>query len=461
VKYLLLAYTHRKDWDEAVAAYGPALPLPEAVQRGCDVYEQLERDLAGSGEFLGSLGLDHPSHSRVVSARGVQPLVLDGPFAEAKEVLVSVTLVEVPDVDRAVEIAARIAAGTGTPSRFGRRRDGSRAGGDRRPAWGRRPASEIVGPPRAGRHCPAVRAVRPCRGRGAGGPDGGRCGPGAPATCPDEPLAWLCRVAQRRLTDMLRSEQARQRREERDARLVAAAGPRWDARAEVTDDSLVLLLMCCHPVLAQEGQVALTLRALGGLTTEEIARAFHVPLPTMGQRISRAKQQIKRSGVPFRLPPPAELGGRLTTVQQVLYLIFNEGYAATSGEALQRLDLSDEAIRLARMVLAAVPDDGEAAGLLALMLLAHARRHARTGPDGDAVPLLEQDRSRWDRALIDEGVALLTGAMTRGAPGPYQLQAAIAAVHDEAASAADTDWPQICALYALLDSRKRQRRRAP
>jgi RNA polymerase sigma factor (sigma-70 family) len=273
-----------------------------------------------------------------------------------------------------------------------------------------------------------------------------------PSDLPDEPLAWLCRVAHRRLTDMLRSEQARQLREERHAMLVAAAGPVPAESGRDTDDSLVLLLMCCHPTLPREGQVALTLRAVGGLTTEEIARAFHVPTPTMGQRISRAKQQIKRSGVPFHLPPPAELGDRLAAVQQVLYLIFNEGYTATTGEALQRLDLSSEAIRLARMVLAAVPDDGEAAGLLALMLLVHARRHARTGPDGEAVPLLEQDHSRWDRSLILEGAALLTGAMSRGALGPYQLQAAIAAVYDEAPSAEETDWLQICALYRLLES---------
>jgi len=216
------------------------------------------------------------------------------------------------------------------------------------------------------------------------------------------------------------------------------------------DDTLILLFMCCHPALTRGSAIALTLRAVGGLTTAEIARAYLVPEATMAQRISRAKQKIKSSGVPFRLPTADERGDRLEAVLHVLYLIFNEGYASSAGADLQRTDLSNEAIRLARAVHRLLPNEPEVAGLLALTLLTDARRHARTGPDGELIPLEQQDRTRWDRPLIEEGVALVSAALRMGSIGAYQLQAAIAAVHDEAARAEDTDWPQILSLYGVL-----------
>jgi RNA polymerase sigma factor (sigma-70 family) len=270
---------------------------------------------------------------------------------------------------------------------------------------------------------------------------------------PDDPRAWLIRVSSRRLIDQLRSDESRRLREEsdfqRDPTASRVAAP---ADAEVAgDDSLVLLFLCCHPAIAVPAQVALTLRAVGGLTTAEIANAFLVPEPTMGQRISRAKQKIKSSGLGFEMPPPESRAARLDAVLQVLYLIFNEGYTSTSGPLLARVELSAEAIRLARMLHRLLPDDGEVAGLLALMLLTDARRPARTGPAGELIPLDEQDRSRWDRAAIAEGVALVSTALARTRPGAYQLQAAIAAVHDEAPSAEATDWPQVLALYDLLE----------
>jgi RNA polymerase sigma factor (sigma-70 family) len=257
---------------------------------------------------------------------------------------------------------------------------------------------------------------------------------------PDNPLGWLIRVASRRLTDLLRSEQARQRRESR-------ALPVDQPVVSDVDDTLILLFMCCHPALAPASQIALTLRAVGGLTTAEIARAFLVPEPTMARRISRAKQSIRASGIPFGMPV-AEV--RLTAVLHVLYLIFTEGYRTTAGPHLHRADLCAEAIRLARIVHRLLPDDGEVAGLLALMLLTDARRPARAAPDGALIPMAEQDRTRWNADYIAEGVALITAALPRGTTGPYQLQAAIAAVHDEAPSADETDWPQILALYEVL-----------
>ena len=214
---------------------------------------------------------------------------------------------------------------------------------------------------------------------------------------------------------------------------------------------MTLLLLCGHPALTPASQVALTLRAVGGLTTAEIARALLVPEATLAQRISRAKRTIRAAGARFTMPPPEELPARLAAVLHVLYLIFNEGYTASSGERLHRVELTAEAIRLARALHGRLPGDGEVAGLLALMLLTDARRPARTRPDGALVPLAEQDRGRWDRAAIAEGVDLVSAALTRTAVGPYQLQAAIAAVHDEASSAADTDWPQILGLYDALD----------
>jgi RNA polymerase sigma factor (sigma-70 family) len=264
---------------------------------------------------------------------------------------------------------------------------------------------------------------------------------------PDHPKGWLITVASRRRGERRRSDEARRRREER----VAVTAPAEPAAVPDRDDTLTLLLLCCHPALTPPSQVALTLRAVGGLTTAEIARAFLVPEPTIGQRISRAKQRIKTSGADFTLPPPADLPARLSAVLHVLYLIFNEGYTASSGPSLQRVELTAEAIRLTRQLHARLPDDGEVAGLLALMLLTDARRSARTRPDGALVPLAEQDRTRWDRGAIAEGVTLVTRALTTAEPGPYQLQAAIAAVHDEAATAADTDWRQILGLYQMLE----------
>jgi RNA polymerase sigma factor (sigma-70 family) len=270
---------------------------------------------------------------------------------------------------------------------------------------------------------------------------------------PDDPRAWLIRVASRRLTDLLRSEQARRQREETVARqaLNEHGAPGLDDPAPGdTDDTLVLLLMCCHPSLSAASQIAMTLRAVGGLSTAEIARALLASEQTVTRRITRAKQAIKDSGARFALPAPGELEQRLSAVLRVMYLIFNEGYAGTAGTALIRVDLSLEAIRLARTVHAARPGDSEVAGLLALMLLIHARHRARTAPDGSLVPMAEQDRSLWDRDSIEEGTALVTAALPRGRVGPYQLQAAIAAVHDEAESSDATDWRQIAALYGVL-----------
>jgi RNA polymerase sigma factor (sigma-70 family) len=257
---------------------------------------------------------------------------------------------------------------------------------------------------------------------------------------PAEPAGWLVTVAGRRLTDQWRSEAARRQRE-----LAVSAEPEPDEDLNRhVDDTLKLLFLCCHPELSTPSQVALTLRAVGGLTTAEIAGAFFVPEATMAQRISRAKQKIKGKGFP-------DGPERLPAVLHVLYLIFNEGYNATSGPDLQRVELTAEAIRLTREVRRLVPDDGEVAGLLALMLLTDARRATRTSPDGALVPLEEQDRSRWDQARIKEGVALVTETLATSAPGPYLLQAAIAAVHDEAPSTEETDWQQILVLYKILD----------
>jgi RNA polymerase sigma factor (sigma-70 family) len=283
---------------------------------------------------------------------------------------------------------------------------------------------------------------------------------------PDNPRGWLIHVAARRMTDHVRAETARRRRE------AIVAGPvpldqqtapdleppslalsvalASGANEAAQDDTLVLLFMCCHPALTSSSAIALTLRAVGGLTTAEIANAFLVPEATMAQRISRAKQRIKASGVPFRIPTEGERAERLRAALHVLYLIFNEGYASSIGPDLQRTDLSTEAIRLTRAVHHLLPEDGEVAGLLALLLLTDARRSARTGPDGELIPLNEQDRTLWDRHAIEEGIALVTKTLSKGSVGAYQLQAAIAAIHDEATRAEDTDWPQILALYGLL-----------
>jgi RNA polymerase sigma factor (sigma-70 family) len=271
---------------------------------------------------------------------------------------------------------------------------------------------------------------------------------------PDNPGGWLYQVASRRMTDHQRSESARRRREAKvvtwlpaDALVIPAPD---NALMEEQDDTLVVLFMCCHPALSSSSAIALTLRAVGGLTTAEIANAFLVPEKTMAQRISRAKQSIKQSGLPFQMPTGAEQPERLRAVLHVLYLIFNEGYTSTSGAQLHRVELSNEAIRLTRAVHRLLPDDGEVAGLLALMLLTDARRPARTGSGGELIPLDEQDRQLWTRSAVEEGTAIVEAVFRRGAVGPYQLQAAIASLHDEAPTAAATDWPQILALYSVL-----------
>ncbi|MFG2914298.1 RNA polymerase sigma factor [Kitasatospora sp. NPDC048298] len=273
---------------------------------------------------------------------------------------------------------------------------------------------------------------------------------------PNNPRAWLITVAARRVIDGLRSEQARQRREATVAALTptdetVTPGPGEEPKAAEHDDMLTLLFLCCHPSLTPGSQVALTLRAVGGLTTAQIAHAFLVPEATMAQRISRAKQRIKATGSSFRMPPQSEREERLAVVLQVLYLIFNEGYTTTSGPDLLHPELAREAIRLNRELHRLLPGEGEVAGLLALMLLTDARRPARTRPDGSLVPLAEQDRSRWDQAALKEGLALIAETLPRMVTGPYQVQAAIAAVHGEAARAEDTDWPQITALYEVLE----------
>jgi RNA polymerase sigma factor (sigma-70 family) len=270
---------------------------------------------------------------------------------------------------------------------------------------------------------------------------------------PENPRGWLIQVASRRLKDQIRSQVARRRRETEAAielgDSVVPPGLPLEIEHE-KDDTLILLFMCCHAALTPSSAIALTLRAVGGLTTAEIASAFLVPEATMAQRISRAKASIKASGVPFNLPTPAERDQRMRAVLHVLYLMFNEGYTTSAGPSLHRCELSGEAIRLTRAVHHVVPNDPEVAGLLALMLLTDARRAARTGPSGELIPLMKQDRTLWNQQQISEGVALVAATLPKGAIGPYQLQAAIAAVHDEAAQAAETDWPQILALYSLL-----------
>ena len=268
---------------------------------------------------------------------------------------------------------------------------------------------------------------------------------------PENPRAWLTQVALRRMVDHIRSEAARRSRES-DVAVESAytAESTFSEPVPEEDETLNLLFMCCHPVLTAASAIALALRAVGGLTTAEIAHAFLVPEKTMAQRISRAKQSIKNSGIRFQLPTSEERAQRLRAVLHVLYLIFNEGYTSSVGPDLRRGDLSREAIRLTRIVHNLRPDDTEVAGLLALMLLTDARRLARTGPEGELIPITEQDRKLWDREQIAEGVALISATLPRGSVGPYQLQAAIAAVHDEAMQAGETDWPQILALYDLL-----------
>jgi RNA polymerase sigma factor (sigma-70 family) len=273
---------------------------------------------------------------------------------------------------------------------------------------------------------------------------------------PDNPRAWLLTVAGRRLTDYWRSDHARRTREVTVAAMApadasVAPAPDEDERVSADDDTLMLLFLCCHPALTASSQVALTLRAVGGLTTEEIAQAFLVPPTSMTRRISRAKQQIKDAGMTFRMPPEEERAERTRAVLHVLYLIFNEGYTATAGPDLIRPDLTAEAIRLTRQAYRLLPENGEVAGLLALMLLTEARSPARTLADGALVPIAEQDRSQWNSDLAEEGLALVVEALARPGVGPYRLQAAIAAVHVETPAGGETDWPQILALYDLLE----------
>jgi RNA polymerase sigma factor (sigma-70 family) len=271
---------------------------------------------------------------------------------------------------------------------------------------------------------------------------------------PEHPRGWLVTVANRRMIDQIRRESARRDREDR---VLLGAPPAEFLRLPGDDDdidrddSLILLFMCCHPALTAPSQIALTLRSLGGLSTQEIAGAFFVPESTMAQRISRAKQRIREVGASFSIPPPDELERRVSAVHHVLYLIFNEGYTTSSGAEIRRADLTAEAVRLTRDLRRFRPDDTETSGLLALMLLTDARRGARVDAAGDLVPLAEQERTTWDKSLIREGVGLVTEALSHGSVGPYQLQAAIAAVHDEAGTAGETDWPQILALYEMLD----------
>jgi len=268
---------------------------------------------------------------------------------------------------------------------------------------------------------------------------------------PDNPQGWLVTVATRRLIDEIRADRSRRARE--DASIDSTEpyeSPPGEGWIRVEDDTLKLLFLCCHPALTPASQISLTLRAVAGLTTAEIASAFLVPEGTMAQRISRAKQTVKASGIAFELPPDRDRAERLRAVRHVLYLVFNEGYTASSGPQLQRGELADEAIRLTRLLHRLTPGDGETMGLLALMLLTHSRRSTRVGSDGMLIPLPDQDRTRWDATAIREGVALVEEALSVAAVGPYQLQAAIAALHAEAPSAEETDWTQIVALYTLL-----------
>ena len=424
----------------------------EDIRAHIDFQHALNKELTDKGELVDAQGLAGPELAKFVTFDGTgAPVVTDGPFPESKELLAGYRMVDV---------------GVGVARRRDRREGLGRAW----PRWRPDPAADrgSAGDGRAKRRpvtrgpaiedllrelAPQVLGVVIRRfGDFDAAEDAVQEALLAAALhwpregLPGNPRGWLIQTAVRRMTDQLRSEQARRRRE-------GVAAMREPPAADVADrdDTLILLFMCCHPALTPASAIALTLRAVGGLTTAEIANAFLVPEATMAQRISRAKQRIKASGAPLRMPTSDEWAQRLRSVLHALYLVFNEGYTSSTGSDLHRVELSGEAIRLTRMVHRLLPADGEVAGLLALMLLTDARRPARTDADGELIPLAEQDRTRWDQGLIAEGVALISGAVATGPVGEYQLQAGIAAVHDDAARVADTDWPQILTLYGLLE----------
>ncbi len=440
MKYMLMIYGNEELWSSFA---------PEDFEQVVTDTNALQAELKASGEFVSAYGVGDQVLAKQVTLVDGSPVVTDGPYLEAKEYLGSFDIIDVDSLERALEIAARVPfarhrSGRGAPADA--RGPGQRVNAPLPPTTEdllRELAPQVLGAlvRRYGHFDAAEDAVQEALlAASVQWPEQG---------APVNPAAWLTTVATRRFIDQLRGEDARRRREETD---VIASDRLLDADAAAShDDTLTLLYLCCHPTLSPPSQLALTLRAVGGLTTAEIASAFLVPETTMAQRISRAKQSIKAAGATFRLPPDDERPERVRVVLQVLYLVFNEGYTTSSGNELQRTDLTAEAIRLTRMLHAQLPDDGEVTGLLALMLLTDARREERTRADGALVPLDEQDRTRWDGALIAEGVALLTGVLGRAPLGPYQLQAAIAAVHDEAPSATDTDWVEILELYELLD----------
>src|SRR6266571_2885883 len=378
---------------------------PADIKAHIEFQQALNAELLERGELVDAQGLAGPEQAKFVTSDGASaPVITDGPFPESKELLAGYRIVDVESDERA-----------------GPRGVTGRQTADLLRDLAPRALGAVVR--RYGHFADAEDAVQEAllAAATAWPADG----------MPDNPLAWLILVASRKMADQYRRDEARRRREELAASWsLIPAGP-----AAAHDDTLTLMLMCCHPALSPGAAIPLTLRAVGGLTSREIAAAFLVPEATMAQRISRAKAKLKGFDEPFALPPPGGGGERLRSVLHVLYLIFNEGYATSDGADLARADLSGEAVRLARGMHAALPADAEVTGLLALMLLTDARRPARTGPGGELVPLETQDRSRWDRQLITEGLTLISAALPRGAVGDYQLQAAVAAVHDEAATA--------------------------
>ena len=439
----------------------------EDIARHIQFMMGFAKKLGASGELVAAEGLSGPDQAKRVRASSEGAPVTDGVFPESKEFLVGFWIIDVDSPERAYQVAAEASAAPGVggeplnmpievrqvmsaPSADALKMP---AGMDMQPDAATQRLLRDLAPQVLGVIVRRYRDFAACEdavqealiAAAAQWPREGQ---------PETPRAWLIQVASRRITDQVRADAARRHRERivvslipADEQIALAADT--DGATE-RDDTLDLLFMSCHPALSPASAIALTLRAVGGLTTAEIARAFLVPEATMAQRISRAKQTIKTSGVGFTMPAGDQLAARLASVRQVLYLMFNEGYAASAGEDILRIDLSGEALRLARMLHHLVPDDTEAAGLLALMLLTDARRAARTGSAGEIIPLDQQDRGLWDRDAIAEGVALITRTLPEGRLGPFQIQAAIAAVHDEATTTGDTDWPQILALYGVL-----------